>query len=109
MMYNDNNIFAKILRGEIPASFIAESEHAVAFNDIAPKARVHKLVIPRGAYTDIADFIARASEAEQLDFWRLARRIAVDAGVVDGFRTQANTGASAGQEVPHFHIHILAN
>jgi len=108
-MYNKDNIFAKILGGEIPTEFIAESEHAVAFNDIHPQARVHKLVIPRGAYTDIADFIARAAEHEQIDFWRLARQVAADAGVVDGFKTQANTGAAAGQLVPHFHIHILAN
>lgn len=106
--YDDSNIFAKILRGEIPCGKVMENDHVLAFNDISPQAPVHILVIPKGAYTDIADFGARASAEEIAAFWQAVSQIARDQGLPeDGFRTIANTGVNGGQEVPHFHAHIL--
>ncbi|MGF1553221.1 MAG: HIT domain-containing protein [Paracoccaceae bacterium] len=110
--YDPENVFAKILRGEIPNSTVAETEHSLAFHDIAPKARVHVLVIPKGAYVDAADFGANASEAELADFQRLVARVAAEAGVApsaggEGFRLIANTGVHGVQEVPHYHIHVI--
>ncbi len=108
-MYDDQNIFAKILRGEIPCDRVFEDDHALAFNDISPQAPVHVLVIPKGAYVSSDDFSARASDAEIAGFFRavgtVARQLGVDG---DGYRLLSNHGADAGQEVPHFHIHILA-
>jgi diadenosine tetraphosphate (Ap4A) HIT family hydrolase len=108
MAYDDNNIFARILRGEIPAKKIYEDDYALAFPDIAPKAPTHVLVIPKGKYTSIHDFGARANEAEIAGFYRAVSKIAQDLGLVEGgFRSIANTGLNGGQEVPHFHIHLL--
>ncbi len=108
MSYDDNNIFAKILRGEIPCDKLYEDEYALAFNDLYPKAPVHILVIPRGKYTDIADFSARASAEEIAGFWRMVAKVAEDKELPgEGFRTIANTGVNGGQEVPHFHVHLL--
>jgi len=105
--YDPNNIFAKILRGEIPCSKLAESDHALAFADINPQAPTHILVIPKGAYVSFADFSAQASEAEIADFVRLVGQVAKDAGVEGGgYRLLANHGEDAHQEVPHFHVHI---
>ncbi len=106
--YDDNTIFAKILRKEIPCKAVYEDEHVLAFPDIAPKAPVHILVIPKGPYLSIADFGARASAAEITAFWRAVSQIAADQGVTDnGFRAIATTGVHGGQEVPHFHVHIV--
>lgn len=106
--YDDHNIFAKILRREIPCKPVYEDEHVLAFADIAPKAPVHILVIPKGRYMSIADFGATASAAEITAFWQAVAKIAADHGLVEGgFRTIANTGLHGGQEVPHFHVHLL--
>ncbi len=106
--YDGNNIFAKILRGELPAKTVLETEHSLAFHDINPLAPVHVLVIPRGAYVSWDDFSARASEAEIADYVRavgeVARRVGADA---QGYRLLANTGKRAGQEVPHLHVHLF--
>lgn len=108
MPYDDNNVFAKILRGEIPAKKVHEDEYALAFHDIGAKAPVHVLVIPKGKYTSIVDFGAKASEAEIAGFYRAVSKVANDLGISnDGFRTIANTGLNGGQEVPHFHVHLL--
>ena len=108
MAYDDQNIFAKILRGEIPCDKVYEDEHVLAFNDIAPQAPVHVLVIPKGAYISIDDFGREASAEEIKGFYMAVSKIANDKGLAgDGFRTIANTGAHGGQEVPHFHMHIL--
>ncbi|NLS28279.1 Purine nucleoside phosphoramidase [Sphingomonas sp. S2M10] len=107
--YDDQNIFAKILRGEIPAKKVYEDEHALAFHDIAPQAPHHILVIPKGAYVSWDDFSARASEAEIAGFVRAVGTVARAAGFVEpGYRLLANTGLDAGQEVPHLHVHIFA-
>ncbi len=108
MAYDDQNIFAKILRGEIPCSKVYEDEYVLAFNDIAPKAPVHVLVIPKGAYESIVDFGAKASAEEIKAFFAAVAKIAADLGIDEnGFRSIANTGDHGGQEVPHFHVHLL--
>ncbi|MCS5597205.1 MAG: histidine triad nucleotide-binding protein [Alphaproteobacteria bacterium] len=108
MAYDDNNIFAKILRGEIPCNKIYEDDFSLAFHDIAPKAKQHILVIPKGAYTDIVDFGANGSAEEIKGFYSAVSKIAKDEGLTqDGFRSIANTGNFGGQEVPHYHIHLL--
>lgn len=107
--YDETNIFARILRGEIPNRTVYEDEHVLAFHDIAPKAPTHILVIPKGAYVSWDDFSARASEAEIAGFVRAVGKVARDAGAVaPGYRLLANVGADGGQEVPHFHVHIFA-
>lgn len=107
--YDESNIFARILRGEIPNRTVYEDEHVLAFHDIAPKAPTHILVIPKGAYVSWDDFSARASEAEIAGFVRAVGKVARDAGAVaPGYRLLANVGADGGQEVPHFHVHIFA-
>ncbi len=107
--YDDQNVFAKILRDEIPSKRVYEDEWAVAFHDIAPHAPTHILVIPRGAYVSWDDFSACASEAEIAGFVRAVGHVAREAGTVEpGYRLLANIGADAGQEVPHLHVHILA-
>ena len=108
MSYDDQNIFAKILRGEIPCDKVYEDEHVLAFPDIAPQAPVHILVIPKGAYVSIDDFGAKASAEEITAFYRAVSKIAADHGLSEnGYRVIANTGNHGGQEVPHFHAHIL--
>ncbi|MEJ1995138.1 MAG: histidine triad nucleotide-binding protein [Limibacillus sp.] len=109
MSYDPQNIFAKILRGEIPCDKVYEDEHVLAFNDINPQTPTHVLVIPKGAYVSFADFSAEASPEEIAGFVRAAGKIARDLGVeADGYRILANTGRDAHQEVPHFHLHIFA-
>src|SRR5437763_958187 len=106
--YDDQNIFAKILRGEIPCRTVYEDEWVLAFQDINPQAPVHVLVIPRGKYCSFADFSASASEAEIAGFFRAVGKIAKMLGLEDsGYRLLANMGADAHQEVPHFHLHIF--
>ena len=107
MAYDQNNIFAKILRGEIPCDKVYESEHSLAFKDIQPQSPVHLLVIPKGAYVSYDDFSAKASDVEILDFIRTVGVVAREAGVDDaGYRVIANVGENSGQEVPHLHFHI---
>ncbi|KAA2213718.1 histidine triad nucleotide-binding protein [Teichococcus oryzae] len=106
--YDDGNIFARILRGEIPSRKVHEDEHALAFHDIAPQAPVHVLVIPKGSYVSVADFSAKASPEEVAGFWRAVGLVARQLGLEDqGFRVLTNMGSDAGQEVPHFHVHIF--
>ena len=106
--YDPGNIFARILRGEIPCDRVYEDEHALAFRDIAPAAPHHVLVIPKGAYVSWDDFSARASDAEIAGFVRAVGHVARAAGLAaPGYRLLANTGPHGGQEVPHLHVHIL--
>ena len=106
--YDDANIFARILRGEIPAKKVFENEWAFAFHDINPQAPIHVLVVPKGKYVSLADFSANAGEAELSGFFRavgaVAKHLALEA---EGYRVLANMGEHAGQEVPHFHVHIF--
>ncbi len=107
--YDDQNIFAKILRREIPVSAVYEDEYALAFNDIAPQAPTHILVIPKGPYASWDDFSARGSDTEIAGFVRAVGTVARAAGLVaPGYRLLANIGAHGGQEVAHLHVHILA-
>jgi len=107
--YDPNNIFAKILRGEIPNKTVFEDEHALAFHDINPQAPQHILVIPKGAYVSWDDFSARASDAEIAGFVRAVGHVARQAGMVaPGYRLLANIGSDGHQEVPHLHVHLFA-
>jgi histidine triad (HIT) family protein len=106
--YDDSNIFARILRGELPCKKVYEDEHALAFHDINPMAALHILVIPKGAYVSWDDFSERGSDAEVAGFVRAVGKVARDAGmVVQGYRLLANIGKRAGQEVGHLHVHIF--
>lgn len=108
MPYDDNNVFAKILRSEIPCNKVFEDDHVLAFHDINPMAPVHVLVIPKGAYMSMDDFTAKAPAAEIEGFFRAVGNIARDLGVAEnGYRIIANTGQHGHQEVPHFHMHIF--
>ena len=112
MTYDDSNIFARMLRGEIPNDTVAENAHALAFRDIRPQAPVHILVIPRGRYVSYDDFAANASDDEIVGFNRLVAEVARAEGLSladggDGFRAITNAGAHGVQEVPHFHLHLL--
>jgi len=106
--YDPNNIFARILRGEIPSKTVYEDEHALAFHDINPAAPVHILVIPKGAYVSWDDFSARAAADEIAGFVRAVGHVAREHGLVaPGYRLLANVGGHAGQEVPHLHVHLF--
>jgi diadenosine tetraphosphate (Ap4A) HIT family hydrolase len=106
--YDDQNIFAKILRGEIPCRKVFEDEWALAFDDINPQAPVHVLVIPKGAYVSWDDFSAKASDAEIAGFVRAVGYVARELGLVEpGYRLLANIGIDAHQEVPHLHVHVF--
>jgi diadenosine tetraphosphate (Ap4A) HIT family hydrolase len=106
--YDDSNIFARILRGEIPAKRVYEDDYALAFHDIAPQAPTHVLVIPKGAYVSWDDFSARAPDAEIAGFVRAVGHVAREHGLVaPGYRLLANVGAHGGQEVPHLHVHLF--
>ena len=108
MAYDPNNIFARILRGEIPCRKAYEDEHVLAFHDINPQTPTHVLVIPKGAYISFDDFSEKASDAELLGFMRAAGRIARDLGIAEpGYRMLANIGVDGHQEVPHFHLHLF--
>ena len=107
-IYDPQNVFAKILRGEIPSKRVFENDYAVAFHDIAPVAPIHVLVIPRGAYISWADFSANATDAEIAGFVRAVGQVARDLGLeAPGYRLLANMGEDSGQEVPHFHVHLF--
>lgn len=110
--YDSNNIFARILRGEIPCNRVLETEHALAFHDIAPQAPVHVLVIPKGPYVNADHFAACASDAELADFTRAIGKVCAQLGIEPGaggmgYRLIANAGEAGVQEVPHLHVHIL--
>lgn len=106
--YDPENVFAKILRGEIPNSTVHEDEHSLAFNDIAPQAATHVLVIPKGAYVDFSDFAANASDAEIAAWVRAVAAVAEKTGVeAGGYRLIVNTGADGRQEVNHLHVHVM--
>lgn len=106
--YDDSNVFARILRGELPSKKVYEDEHAFAFHDIHPLAPTHILVIPKGPYVSWDDFSEKASDAEIAGLVRAVGRIARDAGLVaDGYRVLANVGLNSGQEVPHLHLHTF--
>ncbi len=111
-LYDPQNIFARILRGEIPNKTVMETEHTLAFEDIRPQAPVHVLVIPKGPYVTFDHFCAEASDAEIVDFMRTADAVARKMGVAPGsggagYRAISNSGAAGVQEVPHLHLHIL--
>jgi histidine triad (HIT) family protein len=106
--YDDSNIFARILRGEIPSTPIYEDEFAFAFPDINPAAPIHILVIPKGRYVSWDDFSAKASDSEIAGFVRAVGKVAREAGLVEpGYRLLANAGPDSHQEVPHLHVHIF--
>jgi histidine triad (HIT) family protein len=108
-VYDTNNVFARILRGEIPCKKLLETEHSLAFPDINPQAPTHVLVIPKGAYIDFEDFASRASAEEIADLVRATGEIARQVGAVEsGYRLLSNCGVNAHQEVPHLHIHVFA-
>ena len=110
--YDSENIFAKILRGEIPNDTVLETEHSLAFRDIAPQAPHHVLVIPRGAYVCYDHFAAEASDVEIADFTRAIGQVCKQLGLEpgaggDGYRLISNSGVNGAQEVPHLHVHVL--
>ena len=105
--YDDQNIFAKILRGEIPNQTVYENDHALAFNDINPQAPVHVLVIPKGAYVSLDHFARDASPAEQAGFMQAVAEVCRLTDVAQGFRAIANTSSHGVQDVPHYHLHII--
>jgi histidine triad (HIT) family protein len=108
MPYDRNNVFARILRGELPCTKVYEDEHVLAFRDIHPQAPVHIVVIPKGEYVSVDDFAEKASAAEQAAFFKAIGRIAHQEGVAEGgYRILSNHGAAAHQEVPHFHLHLF--
>ena len=106
--YDDQNVFAKILRGELPCNKVYEDEWTLAFHDIAPLAPVHVLVIPKGAYVSWDDFTAKASDDEIAGFIRAVGHIAREHGLVErGYRLLVNLGQRGGQEIPHLHVHLF--
>ena len=109
MSYDDQNIFAKILRGEIPCDKVYENDHALAFRDIAPQAPVHVLVIPKGPFVSYVEFTEQASDAELAGFMRAVGAVAAKLGIAEaGSRILSNQGGDGHQEVPHFHLHVFA-
>jgi histidine triad (HIT) family protein len=111
--YDDQNVFARILRGEIPCNKVLETEHSLAFHDIGPQAPVHVLVIPKGPYVNFDHFALEASAEEQADFVRAIGMVCRETGVQpgeggSGYRAISNAGADGVQEVPHLHVHILS-
>lgn len=108
MTYDEDNIFAKIIRGEIPCDKVYEDDHVLAFRDIQPQKAVHVLVIPKGQYISLEDFSAKASSEELTAFHRAVAKIVGDENLSEnGFRAIANAGEYGGQEVPHYHLHLL--
>jgi histidine triad (HIT) family protein len=105
--YDPTNVFARILRGEIPNRTVLDTPHALAFHDIAPQAPVHVMVIPKGPYMSLDHFAAAASADEQAGFFAAVAEVVRLLDLDPGFRAIANTRSHGGQEVPHFHLHIL--
>tara|TARA_Y200000002_G_scaffold163955_1_gene135329 strand:- start:41 stop:397 length:357 start_codon:yes stop_codon:yes gene_type:complete len=109
MSYDKNNIFAKILRGEIPCKKIFENEYVLSFHDINPQKKIHALVIPKGEYVDLDDFNKKASDKEITELYKAVSHVASLLGATDeGYRVLSNIGSHGGQEVPHLHFHIFA-
>lgn len=107
-LYDVNNIFAKILRSEVPCEKILENEHALAFSDINPQAPIHKLIIPKSPYINFYDFTKNASMEEHESFWKLVNDVIEYFKVeTEGFRIITNSGNNGNQDVPHFHVHLL--
>lgn len=108
MAYDDDNVFAKILRGDLPCNKIYENEHALAFHDISPQAPVHALVIPKGRYVSLDDFSEKASPEEAVSLFQAIGATARELGLAaPGYRTLTNHGSDSHQEVPHLHFHIF--
>ena len=111
MNYDDNNIFAKILRGEIPCKKIYEDNYVLAFNDINPQKKVHVLVLPKGKYVDLDDFNAKASDKEIVGLIKgisiVAKKLGISVDIGKGYRALANISEHGGQEVPHLHFHLF--
>ena len=111
MNYNTNNIFAKILRGEIPCKKIYENEYILSFYDISPQKRIHALVIPKGEYMNLDDFSSNASEKEISELIKgitlVAKKLGISIDGGEGYRALVNTGPNGGQEVPHLHFHLF--
>lgn len=105
--YDDQNVFARILRGEIPNRTVLETDHALAFHDIAPQAPVHVMVIPKGPYTSLDHFARDAPPAEQVGFFAAVAEVCALLDLAPGFRAIANAREDGAQEVPHFHLHII--
>lgn len=111
--YDKDNIFARILRGEIPNKTVMETEHTLAFHDVRPQAPLHVLVIPKGEYVNFDHFASTATDAEIADFGRTVARVCKDLGIAPGdhgagYRLMANSGSNGHQEVPHMHMHVMA-
>lgn len=107
MAYDPHNIFARLLRGEIPCQKVAEDDFFLAFHDLYPQADIHVLVIPKVPYTDAQDFHANASDAEILGFYKGINRVCAQLPLETGFRLIANKGPTAHQEIFHYHVHLL--
>ena len=109
MNYDKSNIFAKILKGEIPCKKVYENDHVLAFHDANPQKKVHVLVIPKGEYIDLDHFNSEASDKEIVELYKAITRVSKLLGAKDkGYRTLTNIGSDGGQEVPHLHFHIFA-
>ena len=111
MTYNENNIFAKILRGEVPCEKIYEDEYILSFYDLNPQRKIHALVIPKGKYINLDDFNSKASEKEIIAYFKgiskVAKKLGISLDTGKGYRTISNLGEHGGQEVPHLHFHLL--
>ena len=111
MSYDNNNIFAKILKGEVPCDKIYEDEYVLSFYDVNPQKKIHALVIPKGKYTNLDDFNENASEKEIIGLIKgisiVAKKLGVSSDVAKGYRTLSNISDHGGQEVPHLHFHIF--
>jgi len=106
--YDPTNIFARILQGDIPCRKVYEDDHALAFHDVNPKAPIHLLVIPKGPYVSFCDFTQKAPSEAQVGFWAAVQQVATQENLdTEGFRLISNCGVHGGQEVPHFHVHLL--
>ena len=107
-LYDQNNVFAKILRAEIPCNKILENDTSLAFSDINPKAQIHILIIPKNPYVNFYDFTKNASQKELISFWKLVNDVVEHFKVEEeGFRIITNSGSNGNQDVPHFHVHLL--
>jgi diadenosine tetraphosphate (Ap4A) HIT family hydrolase len=107
-MYNSENVFFKIINGEIPSEFVFENKHCIAINDIEPKAKAHVLVLPKGQYESLNDFLTDASDEEKLAVFDAIKQVAESLGLdKNGYRVVANVGKFGGQVVPHLHFHVL--
>ena len=111
MNYADNNIFAKILRGEIPCKKIYENEYVLSFYDVNPQKKIHALIIPKGKYIDLDDFNLKASDKEIISLIKrisiVAKKLGISVDVGNGYRTLVNISEHGGQEVPHLHFHLF--